>query len=47
MSPEDLLGTRSGSDTRRLELSDHLPSADDDKRLTTMLDGIEQIRKAA
>jgi hypothetical protein len=47
MPPEDVLSARPGRDVRRLELSDHLPSTNDDERLATVLDRIEQVREAS
>ena len=47
MPSEDILRTRSGRNPRRFELSDHLPSTNDDERPATVLDGIEQVRAAS
>ena len=47
MPSEDVLCARPGRDVRRFELSDHLPSTNDDEGLSTVLDGIEQVREAS
>lgn len=47
MLSEDSFRTCSGRNPRRFELSDHLPSTNDDERLATVLDGIEQVREAS
>jgi len=41
MPSEDVLCARPGRNASRFELSDHLPSTNDDERLATVLDGIE------
>jgi len=38
---EDVLCARPRRNTSRFELSDHLPSTNDDERLATVHDGIE------